>query len=95
MSRVQFFRRKATFPVPVLADMVSKATCVTDFFFQIRTWRLDSVTALQIYLVQLNPTHLFSSSKGRKKEKYYHIPLPSLWFPNYREESDIAEDIIF
>lgn len=67
MSRVQFFRRKATFPVPVLADMVSKATCVTDFFFQIRTWRLDSVTALQIYLVQLN--HTIVLFLKRKKER--------------------------
>ena len=102
VSRRQFIRRKTTFPVPVLADLVNKDTCLTDFFFffQIRSWRLDGMTARKHYTHHYCnwTTHKCSlpQKKDRKrKKKYYSVLSPSLLFQNYREDSGILTDIIF
>ena len=48
MSREQFIRRKTTFPVLILADLVNKDTCLTDFFLfsdkNLEVRRHDSMT---------------------------------------------------
>ena len=75
VSRRQFIRRKTTFPVPVLADLVNKDTCLTDFFFffQIRSWRLDGMTARKHYTHHYCnwTTHKCSlpQKKDRKRKK--------------------------
>lgn len=48
MSKGQFIKREATFPVTDLADVANLDTCLTDFL-KIRSWRLDSVTAGRHY----------------------------------------------